>query len=258
MLGLAGGSDFEPSCRGRDGAQVARRGATTPAAGAGDASTSTGAAGAAPEAGPDAGTGAGAGPSVTVATGTTGRGRRGSRRRRRTGCGRRIGRWSSGPRGQQRQRVEVALLLRRQAHAEVDIRLRQLGIAARPDRRRPRAPSRRRALGDGDRAEMGERDRVSVRRLDRDALARRRTEPANVDRPAAGASTVEPAAPPTSMPRCCPAAYGCAGSKRNGCRTAPVQASVHALAAGASRSAASDAGRSARRIGHHLCCLLVV
>jgi hypothetical protein len=74
------------------------------------------------------------------------------------------------------------------------------------------------------------------------------TEPANVTVPEAGASTVEPAVAPTSMPRCCAAAYGCAGSKRKGCRTEPVAGQVHALAAGASKSAASTAGRSARRI----------
>ncbi len=34
------------------------------------------------------------------------------------------------------------------------------------------------------------------------------------------------------MPRCCPAAYGCAGSKTNGCRTGPSAGHVHALADG--------------------------
>jgi hypothetical protein len=88
------------------------------------------------------------------------------------------------------------------------------------------------------------------------------TVPANDTVPAAGATTVEPAAPPTSMPRCCPAAYGCAESKTNGCRTAPELGQVHAPAAGAraqnvaatsttaaSRAAEEWAKSRSRRIG---------
>src|SRR5581483_11853047 len=47
------------------------------------------------------------------------------------------------------------------------------------------------------------------------------TNPANVTTPAAGARTVSPGSAATSIPRCCPPAYGFAGSNENGCTTAP-------------------------------------
>src|SRR5436305_1171504 len=51
------------------------------------------------------------------------------------------------------------------------------------------------------------------------------------------------------MPRCSPAAYGCAGSKTNDWRTTPSVGHVHALAAGAQISTATATSRSTRRIG---------
>jgi hypothetical protein len=74
------------------------------------------------------------------------------------------------------------------------------------------------------------------------------TVPAKLTVPAAGASTGEPSEPPRSIPRCCPAAYGCEGSNRNGWSTGPPAGHVQALAAGASKSAAKTTGRRARRI----------
>ena len=47
------------------------------------------------------------------------------------------------------------------------------------------------------------------------------TVPAKLTVPAAGASTAVPVSEPMSMPRCCPAAYGCAGSNANPSRTGP-------------------------------------
>src|SRR5579871_996944 len=73
------------------------------------------------------------------------------------------------------------------------------------------------------------------------------TVPANVTVPAAGARTVSPAPAPTSMPRCSPAAYGCAGSKTNGCRTAPPTGHVHACATGAATSATTVARKEIGR-----------
>jgi hypothetical protein len=70
------------------------------------------------------------------------------------------------------------------------------------------------------------------------------TVPAKVTVPVAGASTVAPGSPPIAIPRCCPAAYGCAGSKRNGCRTAPAAGHVQASPAGATKSATRTAARS--------------
>jgi hypothetical protein len=59
------------------------------------------------------------------------------------------------------------------------------------------------------------------------------TVPANVTVPAAGATTGASAAAPMSIPRCCPAAYGCAGSKTNGWSTGPSAGQVQAPATGA-------------------------
>jgi hypothetical protein len=74
---------------------------------------------------------------------------------------------------QEPDRVEVALRLRRRAHAEMDEGLRHLGVAARTDRPDAVALGDRRALRDGDRAEVRQRDGVTVGGRDRDALARR-------------------------------------------------------------------------------------
>src|SRR5216683_30006 len=75
------------------------------------------------------------------------------------------------------------------------------------------------------------------------------TVPANVTVPAAGATTTTPAAAPTSMPRCWPGAYGCAGSRTNGWTTGPLTGQVQAPAAGARTSAPATAASRARRIG---------
>ena len=74
------------------------------------------------------------------------------------------------------------------------------------------------------------------------------TVPLKVTVPAAGASTVSPAVAAMSMPRCSPAAYGCAESKLNGWSTGPETGQVHARATGATSSAARAATSSTRRI----------
>jgi hypothetical protein len=74
------------------------------------------------------------------------------------------------------------------------------------------------------------------------------TVPANVTSPAAGARTSAPGAPPTSIPRCWPAAYGSLVVEK-GRTTAPSLGQDQALAAGASSSAARIAAGSSRRIG---------
>src|SRR5690348_8602248 len=74
------------------------------------------------------------------------------------------------------------------------------------------------------------------------------TVPLNVTVPAAGASTTSPARAPMSMPRCSPAAYGCAGSKLNGWSTGPPTGHVQARATGATSSAVRTATSSTRRI----------
>ncbi len=62
------------------------------------------------------------------------------------------------------------------------------------------------------------------------------TDPAKLTIPDAGASTVAAAPAPIAMPRCWPAAYGCAGSNENVCRTGPWTGQVHAPAAGTKTS----------------------
>ena len=79
------------------------------------------------------------------------------------------------------------------------------------------------------------------------------TVPAKVTVPAAGATTAAPASAPRSTPRCWPAAYGCAGSKTNGCRTGPSAGQLHAPAAGARTSAATTAASRTRRTD--VCCM---
>jgi hypothetical protein len=100
-------------------------------------------------------------------------------RRRRCDCGRRQrfglrrggGRRRDGPWRQERQRIDVALLLRRRAQTEVDVRLRMIRHAARPDGADDGALCDRSPALDGDRAEVHERRRVTERCLDRDRLA---------------------------------------------------------------------------------------
>ncbi|HEU5373425.1 MAG TPA: hypothetical protein VFU51_13640, partial [Gaiellaceae bacterium] len=74
------------------------------------------------------------------------------------------------------------------------------------------------------------------------------TVPLNVTVPVAGARTTPPAFAPMSIPRCSPAAYGCARSKLNGWRTGPSTGHVQARATGATNSAAKAATSSTRRI----------
>ena len=99
-------------------------------------------------------------------------GRSGGRRGRRSRRGRRRGR--PGSRGQEAERVEVAILVRRHAHAEMDVRHVHLRVAGRPDRADPVALRHGGAPGDRQRAEVGERHRVAVPSDDRHAEAARR------------------------------------------------------------------------------------
>ena len=77
-----------------------------------------------------------------------------------------------GARRQERQRVEVALRLGGDAHAEVDVRRRDLRLAGGADRGDGVALGDRGALRDVDRAEVGQRDGEAVGGLDREARAR--------------------------------------------------------------------------------------
>src|SRR5579862_6962635 len=72
------------------------------------------------------------------------------------------------------------------------------------------------------------------------------TVPANVTDPTAGATTGAPEAAPIAMPRCSPAAYGCAGSNEKVCRTGPCTGQVHAATQGT--TAASMSAHTSRRI----------
>src|SRR3954452_1963211 len=74
------------------------------------------------------------------------------------------------------------------------------------------------------------------------------TLPANETTPAAGARTVSPARPPTSIPRCWPPAYG-SSPKTNGRSTGPPTGQDQARAAGAPQRAATRHTTSKRRIG---------
>jgi hypothetical protein len=112
------------------------------------------------------------------------RGRDNRRHRRRRRCRGRRCRWCrcrgrrrrSGRRRERREeaeRIEVALVVRVQADAQVNVRNVELGRPARPDRPDRCTLGEDGALGDSDRAEMRERDGERVRREDRDALAAR-------------------------------------------------------------------------------------
>ncbi len=126
------------------------------------------------------------------------RGRSGRGRRRRAGRGRRIGRGCRigrrsrsrgrsrsrsrsrrrgrrrrglrrvGSHGEESQRVDVSLLLRRDADAEVDVGLRQLGLVGRADSPHRGALRDCQPLRDAYRPEVRHRHRVAARRLDRD------------------------------------------------------------------------------------------
>jgi hypothetical protein len=89
------------------------------------------------------------------------RGRRGGRRRRWCRWWRR--RLRRRPRRQQRHRVDVPVRISRVADAQVNVRLRPLGVAARPDRSDHVSLHDGRPDGDADRAEVDERDRPAIR-----------------------------------------------------------------------------------------------
>jgi hypothetical protein len=93
----------------------------------------------------------------------------GSRGRRASGSWRRSRLGGPGmTRRQKRQRVDVPVRLGRQPNAEMDVRLRDLGVGARGDGANHLAFGDRRAHRNGDRAELQERDRVTVFGADRD------------------------------------------------------------------------------------------
>ena len=77
------------------------------------------------------------------------------------------------------------------------------------------------------------------------------TVPAKLTTPGAGASTGVPPSAPIAMPRCCPAAYGCAGSNENVSSTGPRTGHVHACAPGTKIAKMSATGHS-RSIARHI------
>jgi hypothetical protein len=78
-------------------------------------------------------------------------------------------RWGN-PRGEQCQRVDIALRIAGHAHPEVDIGLVALHVATRTDRPDGGSFLHERAAHDADRAKVDERRRECGRRLDRDSL----------------------------------------------------------------------------------------
>jgi hypothetical protein len=86
------------------------------------------------------------------------------RRRLRSGWRRRRAR------RQERQGIDVSLLVSRPPHAEVDVRLGEVDGAARTDGADDRSLTDVRPTRDGDRTEVDERRRVAGWRLDRDGL----------------------------------------------------------------------------------------
>jgi hypothetical protein len=117
------------------------------------------------------------------------RGRRVARRLRngRSGNGRldrSVGlrrRRGGGPLWQEAERIDVALIVRRHAHAEVDEWLGRVDDPARPHSAHDRTLGHDRSARDADRAEMDERGRVSGRRLNGDRLAAGRHRPRERD-----------------------------------------------------------------------------
>ncbi len=118
-----------------------------------------------------------------------GRRRRRQRLRRGGSRGRRQRRSRGHRRDRRRERrqeaegIEVALVVRVHADAEVNVRNVELGRPARPDRPDRRALRDDGALRDVDRAEMRERDGERVGRKDRDALSARGHRPGERDLP---------------------------------------------------------------------------
>jgi hypothetical protein len=85
-------------------------------------------------------------------------------------------------RRQERQRVDVALRVGGHTDAELDIRLGELDLAARPDRADRVTLRDRGVAAHADRAEVQERDRVAVLCLDRHSLATTRNRAREADR----------------------------------------------------------------------------
>jgi hypothetical protein len=92
-----------------------------------------------------------------------------------------LGQWT---RGQERQRIHVALLIGRPAYSEVHVRLGQIDRSARADRADDRAFIDGSSARDTDRAQVDERRRVAEGGLDRDGL------PAGRDRAGEGHDTL--------------------------------------------------------------------
>jgi hypothetical protein len=98
------------------------------------------------------------------------------------GLGDRAGRGNSAIR-QQRQRIDVALILVCVTDAELDVGTVHLGVAARADRPDAVALGDRRALGNRDRPQLRERHRPLVRGQDRHRLAAARNRAGEGDHP---------------------------------------------------------------------------
>jgi hypothetical protein len=102
------------------------------------------------------------------------RGRRDVGRGRDNGRDGRLGlrrrRVDQGSRRQEPERIDIALVLARDAQAEVDVRLGEIDHAARPDGADDGALGHARPALDVDRAEVHQRRRVPERGLDRDGL----------------------------------------------------------------------------------------
>jgi hypothetical protein len=100
--------------------------------------------------------------------------RRGCRRLRRLGPSprsRRSRRSGRGGRRKKRERIHISLLVGSHANAEIDIRLRPVGLAARAHRRDRRSLCHRVALPNSERPEVLERHRVAVGGTNRDRLS---------------------------------------------------------------------------------------
>lgn len=112
----------------------------------------------------------------------------GRRRGGREGRGRsRLGLRSVGrPRRQEAQRVEVAVRVRSEANAEMDVRPGDSRLPTRPDRPDDPPFNNGRPSRRADRSQLDERHRVPVRRLNRHAFATRRHRPGKADRPTHG------------------------------------------------------------------------
>ena len=126
----------------------------------------------------------------------------------------------------------IALLLRRDADAEVHVRRRHSGVDARPDRARPcrPRPSGRVSTAIAPRCVSSRRARRGVSIVTTMPFAG--TVPAKRTTPATGASTERPQRPPMSTPRCWPA---CVRDRRAEARRAGARPAARPRPAGAAR-----------------------